>query len=73
MTDRPIDGVHRALKALEKRDPYYPYGYNCDCQSGGVDATSVDADWLNQFIRNVRDAVAVLEDEVAELRAEVKN
>jgi len=43
--------------------------YNCDCQVGGVDATSVDADWLHLIGKR---GLALLA-EVERLRAENEN
>lgn len=30
--------------------------YNCDCQVGGVDALSIDTDWLQDRLRRLDDA-----------------
>lgn len=34
--------------------------YNCDCQVGGVDALSLDTDWLQAALEDVEDGWAVL-------------
>lgn len=34
--------------------------YNCSCQAGGVDAISIDTDWLRWTIMKVEEAFAVM-------------
>lgn len=62
-------------KALSKAVKDYYNGsrtnpYNCDCQNGGVDAMSIDTDWLqynsNIILTEVRKLVAAYEEKLKE-------
>ncbi len=35
--------------------------YDCTCQVGGVDALSIDTDWLNAVVEKITERFAVLE------------
>lgn len=48
-----IDSMIRQLDRDDRR-------YNCECQVGGVDAMSIDTDWLLHALRGAK--VAALRD-----------
>ena len=57
-----------AVHALEKTAvPAHP---NCQCQVGGVDACSIDSDWLEHVARRVSTGWSVLRGTLAQAEAE---
>lgn len=52
MTTDPIADAFRSLGYLD--DAVKHSAYNCDCQVGGVDAMSVDTDWLRAQVEQIR-------------------
>lgn len=65
MQDRPkpapnLDNLNMAIKRLH--DAVNDSAYNCDCQKGGVDAMSIDTDWLRYISDTIRAETQALID-----------
>lgn len=53
--------MSKALQLLEEMaEQIEEIGYNCKCDEGGVDAISVDLDWLQHYLNK---AIALIKGE----------
>lgn len=59
MSDPLITRMEQSIKHLQGLDRPEQQ-YNCDCQNGGVDAMSVDTDWLLHNINEIAEVWGIL-------------